>query len=425
VTTGDVPRPRGRLTLGTLFTGQALGLSGAPLVVMVGSIVGQDLAPRSGLATLPLATMVVGTAAAAGPVALLMQRVGRRLGFSAGGGVAIMGAALAAWAVEAGSFTLFSLATLLLGASSAAVQQYRFAAAEVGGPDGSGRAVALVLTGGIVAGVLGPEIGRRARDLTATPWVGSFLTLSVVYLALVGILLLGLPDDRPASGERSSRGTDSGPSRALRGPSVALRSTPEDGAAPRPRPLATPSFLVAVAAGVTAYSVMSLAMTAAPLAMHGVGHGVDATAIAIQAHVIAMSAPSLVSGALVSRLGLRRLMAAGVVLLLASVTCARVGDGVSLWVASLVLLGLGWNLLFLGGTVALALAYPGRERFRAQALNDLLVFGTQALASLGSGFLLAVGGWAAIQAVALAPLVGMGLLLGLRLPGTIEARRPA
>ena len=296
-THGSAPR---RSALATLVVAQALGLSGAPLVVMVGSIVGEGLAPRPGLATLPLAMLIVGTALASSPVALAMRRVGRRRGSAGAASVAVVAALTAALAIEVGSFVLFSIGTGLLGATLAAVQQYRFAAAELEGPERAGRAVALVLAGGIAAGVLGPEIGRRAQDLTSTPWVGAFLVLAIVYVALVGVLLIGLPRDRPA---RAPQQVDRPRTRSRFGFLATLRSGPAartgsgrvaDGS------LQTPGFLVAVAAGVTAYSVMTLAMTAAPLAMHRSGYDVDATALVIQAHVLGMYAPSLVSGFLVA-----------------------------------------------------------------------------------------------------------------------------
>jgi MFS family permease len=403
-----------RTALGTLVVAQALGLSGGPLVIMVGSIVGQELAPRPGLATLPLAMMVVGTALASSPVALVMRRVGRRIGFAGCGSVAVLAGLTAALAVEIGSFALFSLATLLLGATVAAVQQYRFAAAELGGPEHAGRSVALVLAGGMAAGILGPEVGRRARDLTATPWVGSFLVISIVYVVLVGVLLLGLPRDRPSPEPRQ---LDPSAPRARPRSRATLQSAPPpwpETASTEETSLATPRFLVPVAAGVTAYSVMTLAMTAAPLAMQRAGLGVDATALAIQAHVLAMYAPSLVSGILIERLGLGRLMAAGLFMLAAGVACGTIWSGLGAWLATLILLGLGWNLLFLGGTVALTSAFPGTARFRAQALNDTLVFGSRAIGSLGAGLLLTAGGWLAIQVVAVVPLTMMGLLLAFR-----------
>jgi MFS family permease len=235
-----------------------------------------------------------------------------------------------------------------------------------------------------------------------------------VYVVLVGVLLIGLPHDRPP---RASRQVDRSRIRSRFGSLATLGSGDEPQTGSRSadyRSLATPRFLVAVAAGVTAYSVMTLAMTAAPLAMHRAGYDVDATALAIQAHLIGMYAPSLVSGILVTHLGLGRLMAAGLLTLAASLVCGTIGTGLGAWIAALVLLGLGWNLLFLGGTVALTSAFPGADRFRAQALNDTLVFGARAIASLGAGIVLTAGGWHAIQVVGVVPLLLMGLLLALR-----------
>lgn len=385
-----------RRTLGTLAVAQALGLSGAPLVVMVAGVVGRELAPAPSLATLPLAAMVVGTALASGPAALLMQRVGRRRGFALGAAAALAAGIAGAAAVAAGSFAALCSATLLVGVGLAFVMQYRFAAAEAAGPEGAARAVGLVLTGGIVAGLIGPEVGRLGRDLLATPYAGSFLGLACVYAVLIVVLLLGLPRGAP--------------------PPVAVRPA---AAGRRTALLRRPAFLYAAAAATTAYAVMTLVMTATPLAMHGVGFDVDATAIVIQAHVVAMYAPSLVAGALVARLGLGRLMAAGIAAMAACLALGLGGHGLAAWVGALVLLGAGWNALFLGGTVALARAFPGEERFQAQAVNDVLVFGTQAAASLGAGLILAAGGWRGVTVAAFLPLVAMSLLLAAR---GLEAR---
>lgn len=377
--------------VGTLTAAQALGLSGAPLVVMVGSVVGQRLAPHPGLATLPLATMVVGTALGSAPAALSMQRLGRRRGFATGALLGAVASCLGAAAILAGSFAGFAVATLLIGANLSFVQQYRFAAAELGGPQAAGRAVSWVLAGGIVAGLLGPEIGRRARDIAAAPDAGPFFVLAGVYVVLALTLLTGLERDeaRPAAG----------------------RSNARDGHMRTAVLLRRPSFLLAVGAGVTAFAVMTLVMTATPLAMHGTGHDIDATALVIQAHVVAMYAPSVVSGALIARVGIPRLMAGGVVALTGCLALSAAGDGLGVWVGALVLLGLGWNMLFVAATVALAEAYPGPDRFHAQALNDGLVFTAQAVASLSAGLLLETGGWRAVSLVALVPLAAMAAVL--------------
>ena len=380
-----------RRSLGVLVLAQALGLSGAPLVVMVGGIVGRDLAPSPSLATLPLATMVVGTAVGAGPAALLMRRVGRRRGFASGAAVAAIGALLATAAVRAGSFALFALATLLVGVNLAFVMQYRFAAAELGRPGEAGRAVALVLAGGIAAGILGPELAQWTRDGMATPWAGSFLALAAVYAVLTLVLVRGLrggPVDAPAA-------------RAGRPRRVRLPD------------LRQPSFLLAAGAAVTAYAGMTLVMTATPLAMHGAGHPPGDTALVIQSHVVAMYAPSLLAAALVARLGLPRLLALGLAAMMACAALGVLAEGLAAYLAALVLLGVGWNLLFLGGTVVLARAFPGEERFGIQAVNDVLVFGVQAVASLGAGALLHRLGWVGLNWAALSVLASLGVALAL------------
>lgn len=391
-------RPR-RGALVTLTVAQALGLSAAPLVVMVGGVIGRELAPSPSLSTLPLATMVSGTALMSAPAALLMQRIGRRLGFAGGALFAGIGSLLAALAIETGDFKLFSMATLLIGAHLAFVMQYRFAAAEAAGPERAAQGIALVLAGGIVAGVLGPELGRRGRDLLETAWTGSFVALAVVSGLLLPVVLIGLRHD----GHRSS----------------AVRRRQDRH--PRGSLLRHPAFLFAVAAGITAYAVMTLVMTATPLAMHGAGFDVDASARVIQAHVVAMYAPSLIAGILVARFGIGRLMAAGVIAMAGCTAIGFSGRGLSAWVTALALLGAGWNVLFLGGTVALARAFPGDDRYRAQAANDLLVFGTQAMASLSAGAVLSAGGWRAINGLALVPLVCMTAILAGR---AIRAREP-
>lgn len=373
--------------LSTLTVAQALGLAAAPLVVMVAGVVGRELAPFASLATLPLTTMVVGTALTSAPAALLMQRVGRRLGFAIGATVSVLGGLAGAAAIGAASFAGLCFATLLIGAHLAFVMQYRFAAAEAAGPAGAARAVALVLAGGVVAGLLGPELGRYGQHLLPAPWAGSFLLVAVTGAVLTAALLLGLGRDMGSPVRTVSRGT----------PAFGL--------------LRQRTFRLAVAAGITAYAGMSLIMTATPLEMHLAGFGVDESAIVLQAHVVAMYAPALAAGPLASRFGIGKLMVAGLVAMAMCAGLGLAGGDLGSWIAALVLLGVGWNLLFLGGTVALARGYPGEERFRAQALNDALIFGTQAVASLGAGAILASGGWRAVNAVALVPVLLMSALL--------------
>lgn len=382
-----------RRALITLTVAQALGLSGLPLVLLAAGIVGAELTPVEGLASLPLAAMVVGTALGAAPATLAIRRVGWRAGLAAGALLGLFGAVLGAIALALASFSALSLATMLVGGSLAFVMQYRFLAAELAGAEGAERAVAMVLSGGVVAGVVGPELGRAGQGLMATPWAGSFLGLAMVYALLAGLLMVGL-------------GKGGGPAVVTADP-----RKPPPRASKRRAPGEGHGLVLAMAAGVTAYAVMTLLVTATPFAMRSAGFDSDSIARAIQGHVVAMYAPFIVSGRLMARFGARRFVVGGMA---AMVTCVLLGlsaHGLDAWVVQLALLGLGWNALFLGGTVMLADSVRGAKGLRIQALNESLVFGSQALASIIAGALVAFGGWRAVNLVALGPIAVMALVL--------------
>ena len=366
-----------------LAAAQALGMSAGPLVTLSGGIVGQALAPSPLLATLPITSLIIGVATCAVPAALLMGRIGRRAGFMTGAAIGMTGALLAAAATSAGSFAGFCAATFVMGAGAAFVQQYRFAAAESVGAAQAGRAVSLVLVGGIVAGVLGPEIGRRGWLWFDTEFSGAFVVVAIVQLVAMALLTL-VRAPRPAAVPRH----------AMHAPRHVLQM------------LRRPPFALALAAGATAYAVMSFIMTATPISMHVIdGHPVDDTARVIQSHAIAMYAPSLVTGFLVDRLGVRRMMIAGTVGLMACIAFTATSHAFIAYWTGLVLLGFGWNLLFIGGTVLLTRSYDPAERFRAQAANDLAVFGSQATASLASGAVLHQFGWTTMNLAAVPALL--------------------
>ncbi len=353
-----------------LVIAQALCMSGPPAVVLLGGIVGAGLAPSPALATLPISLMVLGVALSTIPAALLMRRIGRRKGFMLAAGLAAAGALLAAWALTQGSFLFFCLSILLIGANGAFVQQYRFAATESVADEFAGRAVSLVLVGGIFAGYLGPEIARHTQDLFSQAlFVGSFVSIAVLYGAAVLLLSL-LRDVAPPKELAHSTGRPLG--------EIARQ----------------PNYLVAVLAGAASYGVMSFIMTATPVHMvGGEGFSLDQTAVVIQSHIMAMYLPSLITGFLVERLGLFRIMLIGAVLMIACSGLAIVSVAFIHYWGALVLLGLGWNLLFVGGTVLLTRTYAPNERFQAQAGNDFTVFGIQAMASLSAGSLLYSTNW--------------------------------
>jgi predicted MFS family arabinose efflux permease len=322
-----------------LAIAQALNMSGPPAIVLLGGIVGTELAPSPALATLPISLMVVGVALAAIPAALLMRRIGRRKGFMLAAGLAATGALLSAWALVQGSFVFFCLGTVLVGANGAFVQQYRFAAAESVDPSFAGRAVSFVLVGGIFAGYLGPEIAQRTQTLLGNAlFVGSFVSVAALYVIAIGLLSF-LRDVAPPSAIDYGAG----------------------------RPLAEiarqPNYLVAVLAGAASYGVMSFIMTATPVHMvGGEGFSLDQTTLVIQSHIMAMYIPSLITGFLLERLGLYRIMVLGAILMIACAGVAIVSAELIHFWGALVLLGLGWNLLFVGGTVLLTRTYAPTER---------------------------------------------------------------
>ena len=364
--------------------------------MLAGGIIGESLAPSPMLATLPITALVVGLAAAAVPVALLIRRVGRRAGFVIGAGVSAAGALVAAHATAAGSFAEFCGATFVMGAAGACVQQYRFAAAESVDARHSGRAVSLVLVGGIIAGALGPEIGRRGRLWFGGEFSGAFLLVVIVQVAAMALLsALRIP--------------------AATGPAVSHAQLPFRAF------FARKSFVLAVVAAGSASAIMSFLMTATPISMHvHDAHSVDDAGFVIQSHVIAMFAPSLVTGWLVDRLGVRRMMMAGVLALGAAIAAAASAHSLLAYWMGLVLLGLGWNLLFIGATVLLTKSLEPAERFRGQGLNDFTVFSSQAIASLAAGAVLHQFGWAAMNLAAVPVLLLVLALVIKAKPGTFS-----
>jgi predicted MFS family arabinose efflux permease len=347
---------------------QAIGMCGPSIIVLLSGIISEDIAPNPALATLPSSLGVVSMALTSIPGALLMRRIGRRKGFMFAAGVAAIGAVLATVAVMQHSFALLCLAVFFIGQNNAFVLQYRFAAAESVEPQHSGRAVSLVLLGGILAGYLGPQIGNSAKGLLPTLYAGPFAVLAGLYILAIGILFF-LRDVLPPKQAEASSG----------------------------RPLGEivrqPNFQVALLAGVASYGLMNFIMTATPLHMHGTGFTLGDTAFVIQSHIIAMYVPSLITGFLVERLGTVRIMTAGALLMAGCTIAGLLSTAFAGYWVALVLLGLGWNLLFVGGTVLLTKTYRPAERFKTQAANDFTIFAMQAVSSFSAGSLLHTTGW--------------------------------
>ena len=365
-----------------LAVAQALSAAGMMTVFLLGSIIGSQLAPIPQLATLPVSLTIVGLAATAIPAALLMERIGRRNAFVASALLAALAALVVAWAVVLASFALLCTATLVLGANLAFQQQHRFAAAESVPPGRVSHAVAMVMIGTLVAAAIGPQVALALKDVVrGHEYAGSFVGVAVLCAAAALVLTRCEPGVPPA------------------------RAAVTGAARPLAQVARQPVFVIAVAAAVVSYAVMSFIMTATPISMHVHDRHSDTdTAWVIQSHLLAMYGPSLFSGKLIARVGERAGMAAGLALMFACVAIASTGRDLMHYWWGLVLLGIGWNLLFVAGTSLLTTSYRSAERFRAQAVNEFSVFGTQALASLLAGPAIHALGWRTLNLAALVPL---------------------
>lgn len=356
-----------------LATAQALFQTVSVLVMTVGGLAGAQLSPTPEWATAPIAAMFLGTAVATVPASAWMTRVGRRAGFVAGASLGALGGLLAAAGVYSGSLLLLCLGTMLVGTYQAFAQFYRFAASEVASEAFRPRAISLVLAGGVVAAFAGPALGRLGGDLLQPAYLASFLILSVVSLVAAGLLL----------GVRVPRSLDTTEA------SAAARSLGQI--------VRQPAYLVALFGAVTGYGVMILAMTATPLAMAHHHHGLAETATVIQLHVLGMFLPSFFTGSLIARFGVLRIMLAGIVLLTGHVLFSLSGTGFYSFTAALILLGVGWNFLYIGGTNLLTRTYSTAEKAKAQATNDLTIFLVGLAASLSAGVLQNTVGWQSLN----------------------------
>jgi MFS family permease len=355
---------RGQILL--LASTQALFQTASALVVTVGALAGGQVAGTPGLATAPVAAMLFGTASMIIPASMWMARRGRRSGFVLGSILGVLGGLIAAWGVHSKSLPVMSLGTCLIGAYQGFAQFYRFAASEIATVDYRPRAIALVLAGGVVAAFLGPALGLFGSDLLETPYAGSFLLLSASCI-VAALLLLNLVNPTVDVAEGENR-----PLRAI---------------------ISQPNYFVALFGAATGSGVMVLAMTATPLAMAHHHHGLSASATVIQAHMLGMFVPSFFTGTLLARFGVVRIMVAGVMLMAAHVAMSVSGTGIFSFMSALVLLGVGWNFLFVGGTTMLTDAYLPGERAKAQATNDFVVYVVGLVSSLSAGVLLDLVGW--------------------------------
>lgn len=357
---------------------QALLITAMSLQISVSALVGQAMAGPA-LATIPLGLMFLGNMLTVFPASFFMKRFGRRAGFMTGAALGVLGAIMAVIAVARQDFVLFCAASLLLGTFNGFGQFYRFAAADIATEEFRSRAISYVLAGGVLAAVIGPNLAAFTRSSFDVQFLGS-------YGALIGVFLLSLAISSliniPKPGVREL----SGPSRPL---GVIARR---------------PIFLVAVIGAMVGYGVMNLMMTATPLAMDIHRHPFEATALVIQWHVLAMFLPSFFTGHLIRWMGVLNVMSTGALILLGCAIISLSGISVGHFTWALILLGLGWNFLYIGGTTLLTESYQPAEKAKVQALNDFLVFTTVTCTALGVGALHRWLGWEAIN-ISVMPLI--------------------
>jgi len=371
-----------------LACAQALGGSSPAIVVSLGGLVGQNLADHKELATLPVSLLNLGLALGTIPAAMLMRRAGRRTGYIVGAGIGVGGGCLAAFGIASYSFMLFCLGTLIIGMYGSFNQSYRFAATDAASESFKPRAIAWVMTGGLVAGVIGPQTVIWLRDAVQTaPFSGAFLGQAA--LALMSMAVVSFLRPVPISIAQNA-----------------------GGGRPLSEIVRQPKFIVAAVAGLVSYALMSFLMTAAPIAMVGCGLPIATAALGIQWHILAMFAPSFFTGRLIGRFGKERVTALGLGLIAISAAIGLSGIEVVHFWTSLILLGLGWNFGFIGATAMVTDCYRPEERTKVQAANDFLIFGSVAVASFSSGKLLNAGGWDTVNWMVFPPvLVALVLLL--------------
>lgn len=365
----------------------ALSASAMSLIFTVAAVIGFSLASDKSLSTLPVAFMMIAMMAMTAPSAVIMAKMGRKFGFWMGATVAILGAVSGMGAVYYSNFWLLCIACACIGAGNAVAMQYRFAAAEAAPAEFRARAISYTMLGGLASAFIGPNLASFARDWFYTvPFLGTFVALiGLQFLLVIAIGQLRLPDMRGHKHPEPAR--------------------------PLKTVMGQPAVIVAIIAGALGYAVMSFVMTATPLAILDCDYAFGDAAFIIQWHVVGMYAPGFFTGNLIKRFGALKIIQAGAILNFVCLAVGLAGQDLigNFWV-SLVLLGIGWNFMFVGATTFLTENYRPSEQARVQAINEFCVFGTVAIASLSAGTIYAGSGWVTLLYSAALP-VGLVLLV--------------
>ncbi|MFX4222433.1 MAG: MFS transporter [Thalassobaculum sp.] len=352
---------------------QALSMSGMIMNMTVTALAGETLAPDPAYATLPLAFQFTATMLTTMPAALFMRHVGRRLGFMTGVLIGVTGAFIGVSSIFSGNFYLFCLASMMIGSFQGFAVLYRYAAADTASDSFRPKAISLVLAGGVVAALLGPELAKASYDWFApVMFAGSFVAIAVVQAAsLLFLAFVQIPTPTAESRAESGR--------------------------PLLEIVRQPTFLVAAFGAMVGYGSMTFVMTATPLAMEDCGFVFQDSAFVIQWHAVGMFLPSFFTGSLINRFGVIRVMLTGVVAYLLCIAINFTGIELLQFFSALVLLGIGWNFLFIGGTTLLTESYRPAERAKVQGFGDFLVFSASTVAAFSSGYINHTFGWQAVN----------------------------
>lgn len=379
---------RARRNVVILVAAQAVLGAQMPMLFIVAGLAGQTLASNICFATLPISLIVLGSMITATPMSAIMQKHGRRFGFYIGALGGACGGLVGAIGLYQQSFAIFLVGSLLTGIYMSAQGFFRFAAADTASESFRPKAISYVMAGGLISAVIGPQLVKLTSDIMVVPFVGTYLAvIAVNAAALILFPFLDIPKLPPA---------------------------PQGASAGRTRwqLLTTPRIAVAIICAMVAYALMNLVMTSTPLAVVGCGFTKNNAADVVSGHVLAMFAPSFFTGHLIARFGVERIVATGLIFLGLAGIVALIGVELENFFIALILLGLGWNFGFIGGTTMLASAHTPQERGRVQGMNDMIVFGCVTLASLSSGGLMnctggdPVQGWTAVN-LAMIPFLGL------------------
>jgi MFS family permease len=384
----DTASRRDWRNVAVLATCQMFYNSGRALLVATSPLIAYEIAPDKALSTVPISLAVIGTAAASIPASMLMQRIGRGPGFAAGSTIGVVGGLACIWGIHVEDFLIFCLGALLFGLFSGFAQLYRFAAADVATPAFKARAISLVLTGGLVAAFVGPELAEAGHMLIPDkPFMASYMFL-IALTVMSGLVVMAVDIPKLTPSEKQAGGRSIG------------------------QIMRQPVFIVATLCAMIGQAVMNLLMTSTPLAMHHASHMFSSTALVIEWHIFFMYAPGFFTGSIIARVGVIKVIAAGIALQAISVIIALLGTEVINFWAAMALLGLGWNFAFTGSTNLLTESHTPAERAKTQAATNFIIFSMVAIGSLSSGALMHAFGWNWVNIGAL-PLLLLSLTAAL------------